>query len=224
MNSSCRQGNADVDRIQQVMKKVADKPRGARAGRPDTKGAILDAARARFRTHGYEGTSMRAVAGDADVDVALVSYHFGSKQGLFAAAMELPVNPAVMVEALLSQGTADLGTRLARNFIALWDNPESGAALLGMFRSAATHEEAAAMVRGFIEREVLGRLATAIGLDRPDLRAALAGSQLIGMALARYVVKVEPLASAAPEDIVAAIGPTLDRYFTGEIAAAQPPG
>jgi AcrR family transcriptional regulator len=191
------------------------KTRGARSGRPDTKGAILEAARARFVASGYEGTTMREVAADAGVDPALVSYFFGGKEGLFSAAMELPVNPAEMVAALVTEGVDDLGERLVRGFLALWDDPRGG--MLGLIRSASTHAEAAEMLRGFVERELLGRLAKAIEVDRPDLRASLAGSQLIGLAFARYVVGVEPLASAPQDQLVAAIGPTLQRYFTGEV-------
>ena len=198
------------------MKAGASKARGPRAGKPDTRGAVLTAARRRFAAHGYDRTTLRDIAGDAGVDVALVSYFFGSKEGVFAAAMELTVNPAQLVEALLEQGVDDLGERLTRGFLALWDNPETG--LVGMLRSAATHEEAAAMLRGFIEREILGRLARAIDAPDAELRAALAGSQLIGMALARYVVGVGAIARADPERLVAAIGPTIQRYLTGEVA------
>jgi AcrR family transcriptional regulator len=195
----------------------ASKTRGPRAGRPDTRGAVLAAARARFVAQGYNGTTLREIAADADVDVALVSYFFGSKDGLFTAAMALAVNPAEIVERLLEGGTEDLGVRLARVFLTIWDNPESG--LVGMIRSAATHEEAAGMLRGFVERELLGRLARAIDAENPELRAALTGSQLIGLAMARYIVRVEPIASADPDTLVAAVGPTLQRYLTGVVAA-----
>lgn len=194
----------------------ASKSRGPRAGRPDTRGAILAAARGRFVAHGYDRTTLREVAADAGVDVALVSYFFGSKDGLFAAATQLNVNPVEIVERVLDGGTEDLGERLARNFLALWDDPESG--LVGMLRAAATHEDAATMLRGFIEHAILGRVAQAIDSPDPQLRAALTGSQLIGLALARYIIRVEPIASADPERLVAAIGPTLQRYLTGDVA------
>jgi AcrR family transcriptional regulator len=192
--------------------------RGPRRGKEDTRGAVLAAARARFAAHGYDGTRLRDVAADAGVDVALVSYFFGSKDGLFAAAMELPTNPAHLVEALIGHGTARLGEDLLRMFLGLWDDPRASSPLLALIRSASTHERAAELLRGFLEREVLGRLAAAIDAPDPALRAALAGSQLVGLAMARYVVKVEPLASADADALVAAMAPTLQRYLAGDIA------
>jgi AcrR family transcriptional regulator len=190
--------------------------RGPRADAADTRGAVLEAARARFAAHGYDGTRLRDVAADADVDVALVSYFFGSKDGLFAAAMTLPINPAQIVEGLVAEGSDGLGERLARTILAALD-AGGGGALVGLIRSAATNEQAAALLRGFVEREVLGRLARAIDAPQPELRAALAGSQVVGMIMARYVVRVRPLAEADPETLARAIGPTLQRYLTGEI-------
>jgi AcrR family transcriptional regulator len=190
--------------------------RGPRADAADTRGAVLQAARARFAAHGYDGTRLRDVAADADVDVALVSYFFGSKDGLFAAAMTLPMNPARMVEELVAGGIDGLGERLARNILARLDGPD-GPSFVGMVRSAAGNDQAAELLRGFVEREVLGRLARAIDAPDPELRAGLAGSQVVGIIMARYVVGVRPLADADPETIARAIGPTLQRYLTGEL-------
>jgi AcrR family transcriptional regulator len=190
--------------------------RGPRADAADTRGAVLEAARARFAAHGYAGTRLRDVAADADVDVALVSYFFGSKDGLFAAAMELPINPAQLVEQLVAEGSDGLGERLARTMLARLD-ATGGGAFVGMVRSAATNEQAAALLRGFVEREVLGRLARAVDAPNPELRAALAGSQVVGLIMARYVVRVQPIADADPETLATAIGPTLQRYLTGEL-------
>ena len=193
--------------------------RGPRQDAGDTRGAILVAAGSRFAEHGYDGTRLRDVAGDAGVDVALVSYFFGSKDGLFAAAMALPVNPAALVDELLQDGTHDLGERLLRRLLALWDDP-AGGPLVALVRSAASHDQAAALLRGFVERELLGRIASAIDAPQPQLRAALAGSQLVGVIMARYVVRVEPIASADRETLIGAIGPTLQRYFTGDVGLA----
>jgi AcrR family transcriptional regulator len=190
--------------------------RGPRADAADTRGAVLEAARARFAAHGYAGTRLRDVAADADVDVALVSYFFGSKDGLFAAAMELPINPAQLVEQLVAEGSDGLGERLARTMLARLD-ATGGGAFVGMVRSAATNEQAAALLRGFVEREVLGRLVRAVDAPNPELRAALVGSQVVGLIMARYVVRVQPIADADPETLATAIGPTLQRYLTGEL-------
>jgi AcrR family transcriptional regulator len=191
--------------------------RGPRADAADTRGAVLEAARARFAAHGYDGTRLRDVAADADVDVALVSYFFGSKDGLFAAAMELPISPAQIVEELVAEGSDGLGERLLRTIIARLDEP-GGRPFVGLVRSAAGNDQAAELLRGFVEREMLGRLARAVDAPDPELRAGLAGSQVVGLIMARYVVRVHPIADADPETLAAAIGPTLQRYLTGELA------
>jgi AcrR family transcriptional regulator len=191
--------------------------RGPRAAGADTRGAVLAAARARFAAHGYDGTKLRDIAADADVDVALVSYHFGSKDQLFAAAMALDVNPARLVEELTRAGADGLGERLLRRLLELLDG-DRGAPFVGLVRSAATNDQAATLLREFIEREVLVRLAGAIDAPEPRLRAALTGSQLIGVVMARYVVRVGPIAGADREVLVAAVGPTLQRYLTGDVA------
>jgi AcrR family transcriptional regulator len=191
--------------------------RGPRTDVEDTRGAVLEAARARFAEYGYDGTKLRDVAADADVDVALVSYFFGNKDGLFAAAMALTGNPAQLVEDLVRDGTDGLGERLLRAFLRLLDDP-SGSPVVALVRSAATNERAAALLREFVERELLGRLARAIDAPQPELRAALAGSQIVGLVMARYVVRLGAIADADPETLVAAAGPTLQRYLTGDVA------
>ena len=191
--------------------------RGPRVGRPDTRGAILDAARARFVERGYEGTTLRDVAADASVDVALVAYFFRNKDGLFAAAMTLPVNPAEIVAEVVAPGPDGLGARLVHRFLELWDDPSSGTALVGLVRSATTHEVAGAMVRGFVEREIVARLASAIEGPQAELRAALIGSQLVGLVMTRYVIGIQPVVDADAETLAAAVGPTLQRYLTGDI-------
>jgi len=192
--------------------------RGPRAGGADTRQAVLDAARARFGAHGYDGTKLRDVAADAGVDVALVSYFFGSKGGLFSAAMEISVNPAELVDELMRGGIDGLGERLVRTFLGLWDEAGGRSPLVALLRSASSNEQAAALVRGFVERELLGRIAAEIDAPHPELRAALAGSQLVGLVMARYIVGVEPVAHCDPETLVAAVGPTLQRYLTGDVA------
>jgi AcrR family transcriptional regulator len=199
---------------------MSRRPRGPRADLDDTRGAILTAARAQFAERGYDGTKLRDVAAAADVDVALVSYFFGSKDRLFAAAMELSGNPAELIGQLLDEGTDGLGERLLRALLALWDEPTGTNPMVALVRSAAGNEQAADLLRGFVERELVGRLAAAIDAPQPKLRAALTGSQLVGLCMARYVVRVEPIASADAETLVASIGPTLQRYLTGDAVPA----
>lgn len=129
--------------------------------------------------------------------------------------MDLPVDVPALVQALLATGTAGLGERLARFFLGLWENPDARAPMLALVRSAVSHEDAGAMLREFLTDALLGRIATALDVSTPQLRASLAGSQMIGLAMARYVVRIEPLASTDTETIVAWIAPTLQRYLAG---------
>jgi AcrR family transcriptional regulator len=186
---------------------------GRRPGASGTREKILAAARFHFSDAGYEGATIRGIAGEAGVDPALVLHYFGSKEGVFVAAVEFPIDPAEVLPGLLAPGLEGLGERLVRFFLGAWDSP-AGSPLLGLIRSVVSNERAAALVREFVSQEVLGRIAEAVELDQPQLRASLAASQLIGLAILRYVVKLEPLASAEPDEVAAWLGPTLQRYLT----------
>jgi AcrR family transcriptional regulator len=187
---------------------------GRRPGASGTREAILLAARARFAEVGYDRATIRAIATRAGVDPALVMHFFGSKQQLFLAAIELTIQPREAIPAMLEDGLDGLGERLARFYLQMWEQPETRDGLAGIMRSAFSHEDAAALLRAFLGREVLGRLALSLEGEDVELRVGLAGSHLVGIAIARYVVKVEPLASADPETVVAAVGPTIQRYLT----------
>ena len=178
-----------------------------------TRGKILAAARSQFARRGYDGATIRGIAAAAHVDPRLVLHYFESKDGIFSAAMDFPFDPGEAIPALLEPGLQGLGVRVARFFIDVWDSP-AGARAHAMVRSMVTSESAAALMRDFVTREVLARVAQALNLDRPDVRASLAASQLVGVAMLRYVVKVKPLATASPDELAAWIGPTLQRYFT----------
>src|SRR3954471_17110674 len=190
---------------------------GRRPGPNQTRAAILDAARAAFAQRGYDAVSIRAVAREAGVDPALVHRFYGSKEDLFVAAIELPGSPGRPPPALLVEGVDDLGERLVRTLLELFDRPAAFAPFLALIRGAVSNEHAAALLREFITREVLGRLAAAASPDRPELRASLAGSQVVGLAMARYVVGVPPLATTDRETVVACVGPTIQRYLTGTL-------
>jgi AcrR family transcriptional regulator len=193
---------------------------GRRPGRGDTRGRILAAARASFGELGLDGSTIRGIAARAGVDPALVHHYFGSKQQLFVAAMELPVDPAAAVPQVLAGPPDELGERFVRFVLALWDAPSLRPLLLGLVRSAATDPVAAAMLRRALAEGPFLALAAAIDLPDGPLRAALIGSQVVGLAMARYVVEVEPLASASPESLVRALGPTIQRYLTGDLDGA----
>lgn len=192
---------------------------GRRPGDPDTRTAILDAARQAFGHTGYDGATVRGIAAAAGVDPALVHHYFDSKHGLFSAAMQFPVDPSSVLPALLASGVDGLGERLVRFFISLWEDGGTASPFMALIRGAVSHEESAALLREFVTREVLGRVAATVDKPQPQLRAALVGSQLVGLAMVRYVIRIEPLASAAPDTVVAAIAPTVQRYLAGEIDA-----
>ncbi len=190
---------------------------GRRPAGSGSREAILSAARQAFARHGYDGATVRGIAAEAEVDPALVHHFFGSKQGLFVAAMQFPVDPATVLPVLLAPGVEGLGERLVRFFLSLWESTGDRSRFLGLIRGAVSHEESAALLREFVTREVLGRVAAAVNESQPELRATLVGSQMVGLAMARYIVKLEPLASANVETVVAAIAPTVQRYLAGSL-------
>ncbi|MEU0133885.1 TetR family transcriptional regulator [Streptomyces sp. NPDC006296] len=187
--------------------------RAARTGGPDARTRILEAARTEFAERGYDKTSVRGIAKAAGVDAALVHHYFGTKDEVFAAAVEVSFEPALVIPSILSGPSEDVGERLARYFIGVWENPVSRAPLLAVIRSALTHEAAAKVLRGFVLRRLLERIAADLDVPDPTFRAELAASHMIGIAILRYVVRTEPLASADPEEIVAMVAPTLQRYL-----------
>jgi AcrR family transcriptional regulator len=192
---------------------------GRRPGVSGTREAILDAARRAFAEQGYQHATVRGVADLAGVDPALVHHYFKTKQGLFVAAVQLPVNPVEQLMAVLADDPDQAGERMVEVFLSIWDHAADRSPLLALVRSAVGDEHAAALLREFITEEVLGQISHRLGSADARLRATLVGSQIIGLAMARYIVKVEPLASAPSAQVVAAIGPTLQRYLTGDLTA-----
>lgn len=193
--------------------------RTAKGAGPDARTRILEAARTEFAERGYDKTSMRGIAKAAGVDAALVHHYFGTKDEVFAAAIEVSFEPALLIPELLGGPLDSLGERLARYFIGIWENPVSRAPLLAILRSALTHEVAAKVLRGFVLRRLLERIAADLDVPDPTFRAELAASHMIGIAILRYVIQAEPLASADPERIIAMVAPTLQRYLTEQDAA-----
>lgn len=186
---------------------------GRRPGTGGTREKILAAARSNFSDTGYDGTTIRDIATVAGVDPALISHYFGSKEGVFFEAVAFPIDPAEFIPRLIQPGIDGLGERLVLFFIDTWDSP-TGGPLLAIIRSVVSNERAAELMRRFVSREVLGRLAEAIKLDRPQLRASLVASQLVGLAMLRYVIKVEGIANASSQDLARWVGPSVQRYLT----------
>ncbi|WP_345713074.1 TetR/AcrR family transcriptional regulator, partial [Kineococcus glutinatus] len=160
-----------------------------------------------------------AIAAAAGVDPALIRHFYGSKDELFTATVNFPADAVERVLGALAGPREELGERIVRIYLGLWEDPDTAAPLLTMFRSAVGSEQAAELLREFLRARVLRRVAPGIGADRPELRATLATSHLLGTAIARYVLRVPPLADVDREDLVAVLAPTVQRYLTAPLGA-----
>jgi AcrR family transcriptional regulator len=201
---------------------AAPRKTGRRPGDAGTRAAIAAAARRRFGADGYAATTVRAVAADAGVDPALVLYFFGSKDGLFAASVQWPFDPAAEIPKVVGgrAGRAGAGARLVRLMLTTWDAADGRNVVVTQLRAAMGHEAAAAQLRAFLEAEILAPLMAALGVDQPELRASLVAAQLVGLGLARHVLALEPLASMDAEAVVALVGPQVQRTLTHKLASA----
>lgn len=179
---------------------------------------MLAAARASFAERGFDGASIRQIAAAAGVDPALVHHYFGTKDALFLAAVDAPADPEQLLPEVLAGGTAELGGNVVRLFLRVWDGPTQAAGL-AIFRSAAGNEWSARLLREFLISRVLRRVVATLDVPQAEreARGALVASQLAGLVVARYVLRIEPLASASGDALVAAVGPTLQRYLTGDV-------
>lgn len=186
--------------------------RGRRRGAPDTRAEILGAARRLFAERGFAGASVRAIASEAGVDPALVHHYFGPKDDLFITALELPVDPRVVLAGVAADGVDGAGERLLRAFLAVWDDPGFRPQLLGFARTLFEPAAAPLLRDGFLS-VVLLPLGRALGVTEPERRMPVVASQVVGLVLLRYLLVVEPLASMAVDELVAIYAPTLQRYL-----------
>lgn len=197
---------------------VTTSPRGRRPGSPDTRSAILGAARELFAERGFAGTSVRAVASAAEVDPALVHHYFGRKDALFMAALEVPVDPRELLGDVVAAGPDGAGERFLRVFLSVWDDAELRPRLLAFVRTVLEPSGRELFRHGFLD-VVLLPVARDLGIDHPEARMPLVASQVFGLIVMRYVLEVEPLASMERDLVVATYGPTLQRYLTGDLPA-----
>ncbi|MEU1042289.1 TetR family transcriptional regulator [Streptomyces sp. NPDC005551] len=185
------------------------------AASPATREVILAAAREEFSARGYEKTSVRGIARTAGVDSALVHHYFGTKEQVFEAAVEVAFAPALDAPNAVEDGPPEgVGERLTRFVLGVWENPATRTPLLAIVRSAVNNETAAAVFRRMIAAQLMRRIARQLDVPDPELRAELAAAQLVGVAMLRYVIKVEPLASADPEQVIARIAPVVQAHLT----------
>ena len=190
--------------------------RGRRPGSPDTRAAILAAARQRFAQQGYAATSVRGIATAAGVDSALVHHYFGTKEDLFVASLELRIDPREIVPVVTAGGRDGAGERLVRLLLSVWDDEESRLPLMALVRSVFEPEGKALVPEAF-GRLILRPVGEALDLDDPERRMTLVASQLVGMVVLRYVARIEPLASAPAETLVATYAPVVQGYLTGPL-------
>lgn len=182
---------------------------------------LLDAARAEFAERGFEGATVRRIAERAGVDAAMVNHWFGGKESLFTASLDIPLDPAVIRDEVVPGDPEQIGCRIVHRFLTIWDGQHGSGAgpMLTLLRSVTAHPAAARMLREFVTRAIIGPVVSRAAPDRHAERGSLVASQLIGLAMIRYVVRLEPLASASHDDVAAAMAPTLQRYLTGDIGS-----
>ncbi|MFI7601284.1 TetR family transcriptional regulator [Actinoplanes sp. NPDC049681] len=187
---------------------------GRRVGPSNSHGAILHTARTLFGERGFDGTTMRGIAQAADVDSALIHHFFLSKEGLFLAAVQNAFVVPGLVEMVTEGDPEGAGERLARAFLAHWEDPEVRPQVEALIRSVRAFEEADSALCDFVGGEVMLDVTTALGHGKAEVRAALLGVQLIGIVYLRLVLKVEPLASMSVDDLVCYVAPTCQGYLT----------
>ncbi|MEO3785611.1 TetR family transcriptional regulator [Actinocorallia sp. B10E7] len=184
---------------------------GRRRGPSGTRPLILRAARELFAEKGFDGTSLRAVAREAGVDPAMVHHFFAGKEALFVEAMEFPVDPARLVPQLLAGPREEIGERMVRTVLGLWEDEEMRSRVLAILRSAAAGEQGAAMVREFVTAALLDRMVER--LEIPPVRVAMAASQMLGMVMTRFVLEIGPMARATEEELVELLAPDIQRHL-----------
>ncbi len=190
------------------------RPRGGDSGARER---IVDAAVAEFGARGYDGATIRAIAARAGVDAALVHHYFGTKDDLFTATIDAPLGPAKAVPGMLAGDLDTAGERIVRYVLETWEDPAFRRRGVAILRAIVANRRSTSLLVGLVSREVLGRIADRLEGPDAERRAALVGSQIVGLMVTRYVLELPPMASAPVDEIVAAVGPTVQRYLTGPL-------
>ncbi|QAY60331.1 TetR/AcrR family transcriptional regulator [Microbacterium protaetiae] len=194
-------------------KRRRGRPRG---GAGDTRERILSAATAEFAEAGYDGATMRAIAARADVDAALVHHYFGTKADLFGATIDTPIRPDIAIRTLLNGPLEDLGERIVRFVLDSWEQADVRRRGLVLLRAGLSSRATAPVLAGFLARELLERIADRVGTPDAALRASLAASQIAGLLVTRYILRLPAMRAASVDDLVAWLAPTVQRYLTGD--------
>lgn len=185
---------------------------GRRPGKPDTRTEILDAARREFAAAGYDGATIRGIASAARVDPALVMHYFGAKDRLFAESLEFPVNPSDLIRGMATGDPEEFGERVVATLVDTWDGLADRSPLIAALRTAMGTGPVADNFRQFVTTSIVGSFTSLLKDEDAQFRGGLIGSQLAGLLIARYILEIEPLASASRERLVQAYGPTIQRY------------
>ncbi len=189
---------------------------GRRPGPSDTRNEILRAAREGFAARGYQSTSLRSIAADAGVDPALIHHYFDTKQRLFLATVAVPVPIDEVLGTLVADGPDGLGERLLTTLLSIWDS-EVQPNLVAAVRTALADPEMGRVFGEFLDLELVGRVLGAVGVphDEAARRGALVASQLLGVIVGRYLLRLPALTAPTSAELVAAVGPTLQHYLEG---------
>lgn len=191
----------------------APRRRGRPRGGSDARVRIITAAVDEFGEQGYDGSTIRSIAARAEVDSALVHHYFGTKADLFAEAVGIPLRPDVDVPGIIAGPREEVGARLVRYVLEAFEQPDIRRRGVMLIRTAIGSRATAPLLAGFLSRELIGRIAKALGVEDAELRATLVASQIAGLLLTRHVLKLGPMAAASVDDIVARVGPTVQRYL-----------
>jgi len=177
-----------------------------------TRQAILAAAQRQFYENGYDGASVRRIARAVPIDPAMIMRYFGSKEGLFSAAvvidLKLPDPGAIPRDRA--------GAALVAHFLNLWEGDRSAIGLPILLRSAVSNQDASDKIRAVFEKQVAPTVAGLTGADDADTRAGLIVSQLFGLALCRYILRLPPVAEMTQDEIIARIGPVVQGHLSGD--------
>jgi AcrR family transcriptional regulator len=179
-----------------------------------TRSAILASAREQFADQPYDKASLRAIAAQAGVDPAMILRYFTNKESLFAAAVDIDLHLPDLREVPVRRR----GEVFAQHFIEVWEGPERNEALPILLRSAVAHEQAAQRLQEILSSQVRRVIADASGPADAGARAGLVSSQLLGLAMARYVLHLPGVAELTPDQVERRVGPTLQRYLTGDVS------
>ena len=204
------------------MARTPAKRPGRRPGESSARTEILASARELFSSAGYDATSIRAIARGADVDPTLVLHYFKNKEHVFSEAMYFPLDPDDAVARIVPGPRGAMGRRLAAFFVGVWDEPESRDPIIGLLRGATTSPHVASLLRTLLTERALGPVGERLATPDGELRMSLCSSQLLGMAIGRYILRMEPLVSLSRDEVVDVMGPTLQRYLTGPLLRDNP--